>query len=82
VRAAIESTKRADDAFAAAKHAADLSHEALTLANQAYRAGATTNLELIDAERFARDADTSAVVAEDAAREARLELLIAAGRFP
>ena len=49
---------------------------------QAYRAGISNNLAVIDAERRARDATTAATQAEDAARQARLELLIAAGRFP
>jgi outer membrane protein TolC len=40
------------------------------------------HLEVIDAERQARDAETQAAIAEDAAREARLDLLAAAGRFP
>lgn len=48
----------------------------------AYRAGATTNLEVIDAERRACDAQVQAVLAEDAARQARLDLLVASGRFP
>ena len=30
----------------------------------------------------ARDAETSAAIADDAVRRARLELLLAAGRFP
>ena len=62
--------------------AARFAEEALGLANLAYRAGATTNIEVIDAERVARDAETAATVAEDAARQARLNLLIASGRFP
>ena len=40
-----------------------------------------TILEL-DAQRSARDADTAATVAEDAVRRARLDLLVATGRFP
>ena len=48
----------------------------------AFRAGATTNLEVIDAQRRARDAETAAAVAEDRARQARLDLLVALGRFP
>jgi outer membrane protein TolC len=39
-------------------------------------------LEVIDAERQARDAETLAAVAEDAARQARLDMLAASGRFP
>ena len=41
-----------------------------------------TFLEVIDSERAARDAETQAAVAEDAARQARLDLLAASGRFP
>ena len=52
------------------------------VADTAYRAGATSNLEVIDAQRRARDARASANSADDAAREARLNLLIASGRFP
>jgi hypothetical protein len=66
--------RRADQAGKSAASAAKLAHEALALADLAYRAGATTNLEVIDAERRARDADTAAVIAEDNARQARLDL--------
>jgi outer membrane protein TolC len=82
VRAAFESLKRADDALVAAKQAADLARQALELATLAYSAGATTNIEVIDAERRARDAETAAVIAEDGARQARLDLLAASGRYP
>jgi hypothetical protein len=41
-----------------------------------------TNIEVIDAERQARDAGTQAEVAADAARQARLTMLTATGRFP
>ena len=54
----------------------------MQIADLAYRAGATTNLELIDAERRARDADTGAAIAEDAVRQARLDMLFASGRLP
>ena len=47
-----------------------------------FRAGAATNIEVIDAERAARDADLAVAVAEDQLRRARLELLNALGRFP
>ena len=82
VRAAFESLTRADAGLASATTAAKLAAEALKLANVAYQAGATTNIEVIDAERRARDAETSAVIAEDGARQARLDLLAASGRFP
>jgi outer membrane protein TolC len=82
VRVAFEEVKRAESSLESATSAARLAREALDLANVAYRAGATTNLEVIDAERRARDAETQAAVAEDSARQARLDLLAASGRFP
>jgi len=82
VRANFEAMVRADQALTSAQDAARLARRALELANLAYRAGATTNLEVIDAARSARDADTAAAQAEDLARQARLDLLVASGRFP
>jgi outer membrane protein TolC len=82
VRAAFEEMQRADVALDQARQSAAFGKQALALANLAYRAGATTNLEVIDAERQARDAETQAAIAEDAARQARLDLLAASGRFP
>jgi outer membrane protein TolC len=82
VRLGFESVQRADEALIQARDAAKLAQEALDLSQQAYRAGATSNIEVVDAERRARDAATDAAVAEDAARQARLDLLAAAGKFP
>jgi outer membrane protein len=62
----------------AAAHAA----EVLRITDVAFRAGATTNIELIDAQRQSRDAETAVRQAEDRARLARLALLVAVGRFP
>jgi outer membrane protein TolC len=82
MRAALEALRRADESLAAARAAAKAADTAARLADQAYRAGATTNLELVDAERRARDAASSAAFAEDASHQARLDLLLASGRFP
>jgi outer membrane protein len=82
VRSSYEAVRRAEQALASARKAAKLASEALELATMAYKAGASTNIEVIDAERQARDAETSAVIAEDTARQARLDLLAASGRFP
>jgi outer membrane protein TolC len=82
VRANFEAMVRADQALTSARDAARLARRAVDLANLAYKAGATTNLEVIDAARSARDADTAAAQAEDLARQARLDLLVASGRFP
>lgn len=82
VRVAFEAVQRADDALGLAREASSLAQEALDLSQLAYRAGATSNIEVVDAERRARDAETDAAIAEDASRQARLDLLAAAGRFP
>jgi outer membrane protein TolC len=82
VRGSFEAMRRADDSLVASREAARLARTAEELATLAYRAGATTNLEVIDAERRARDAETLVAVAEDTARQARLDLLVATGRFP
>jgi outer membrane protein TolC len=77
-----EAVRKTAEALERARAAASLAHEAVQIADLAYHAGATTNLELIDAERRARDADTAAAIVEDAARQARLDLLFASGRLP
>lgn len=82
VRVAFEAARRADAALISAKQAAAFAAQALKFATLAYEAGASTNIEVVDAERRARDADTSVVLAEDAARQARVDLLAATGRFP
>jgi outer membrane protein len=82
VRVAFEEIQRADIALDQAAQSSAFARRALELANIAYAAGATTNLEVIDAERQARDAESQYAIAEDAARQARLDLLAASGRFP
>lgn len=82
VRAAAESVRLADVRAEAAAEAASLAAEAAALAEEAWRAGATGNLELIDARRRERDARATANMAVDDARQSRLDVLIAAGRFP
>ena len=82
VRGAFEAMRRADAALRSSRDAEMSAAQALDLANIAYRAGATTNLEVIDAERQARDAATQAQVAADTARQARLTMLTATNHFP
>ena len=78
-REAIRSTERARDF---ARQAASQANEVQQITDVAFREGATTNIEVIDAQRRARDAETSATIADDAVRRARLELLLASGLFP
>lgn len=69
-------------ALGRAREAAAHAAEVLRITDVAFRAGATTNIELVDAQRRARDAESAVAQAEDRARSARLALLVALGRFP
>jgi len=82
VRSAFAVVRNADDSLGSARAAAAAASTAAALADKSYRAGASTNIEVIDAERVARDAASQVAIAEDAARQARLDLLLATGAFP
>jgi len=82
VRTAFTSMQRAEAALQASNEAAQNANLVLELATESYRAGAGTNLEVVDAERRARDAGTDVAVAEDAARKARVDFLMASGYLP
>jgi outer membrane protein TolC len=82
VRAAREAAASGERALASAQSAADQAQQVVNIVNVSFRAGAATNIEVIDAERSARDADTAVAAAEDTLRRARLDLLLALGRFP
>ena len=82
VRTAREAVRLTERAAERARAAASQSDEVLRITDIAFREGATTNIEVIDAQRRARDAATTTAIAEDALRRARLELLVATGRFP
>ncbi len=82
VRTAREAIRRSERAFERARSAAEQAAEVVRITDVAFREGATTNIEVIDAQRQARDAETAVAIAEDAVRRARLDLLVATGRFP
>ena len=82
IRTAREAVAATERALAYARRAAEQANEVVGITDIAFREGATTNIEVIDAQRGARDAETAAAIAEDAVRRARLELLVATGRFP
>ena len=82
VRAAYESMRRSERVLESTRAAAEQAQQVLEITNISFRAGATTNIEVIDAQRRARDADTAVAVVEDDVRRARLDLLNALGRFP
>ena len=78
-RAAVEAQERA---LESSRRAAQHANEVLKITIVAFDAGSSTNIEVIDAQRSARDLETAVAQAEDAVRQARLELLVALGRFP
>jgi len=82
VRLAQETVRSNERALTSLRLSAQQADEVLSITNTAFQAGATTNLEVIDAQRSARDAEAAAAIAEDAVRRAQLDLLTALGRFP
>jgi outer membrane protein len=82
VRTARDSVSSADKALGSARAAAQQAKEVVDIVNVSFRVGASTNIEVIDAQRVARDADNAVALAENQLRQARLALLVALGRFP
>ena len=82
LRTAREAVASAERALVSARAAAGQSREVVDIIAISVRAGGATNIEVIDAERRARDADTAAAIAEDTWRRAQLDLLTALGLFP
>jgi outer membrane protein len=82
VRAAREAVQRNEQIAAAAREAADNAAEALRITEIAYRAGATTNAEVVQAQQTTRRVESQAALAQDRLLQARLNLLVALGEFP
>jgi outer membrane protein len=82
IRTAREAVALTERALKFARTAAMQANEVVQITDIAFREGATTNIEVIDAQRRAQDAETAAAIAEHAVRQARFELLVATGRFP
>ncbi len=81
-RLAHEAVRRNEQIVATSRVAAESAGEALRITEVAWREGATSNLELVQAQQGARIAEGVLALAEDALRRARLELLVALGQFP
>lgn len=82
IRTATEAVRSAERAVQSARAAANQAKQVVEITTVAFKAGATTNIEVIDAQREARDANNAAAIAEDTLRRARLDLLVSTGRFP
>jgi outer membrane protein TolC len=82
VRVALAAAHAAEQALVDAERARAQAALALQLATASYRKGLSQNLEVIDAERQARDSATQAVLAHNTLRRAQVDLVAAAGQFP
>ena len=82
VRVGLAEVVREERALRNARLGAERARLVLQLTTEAYRAGATNDLDVTTAQQQSRDADLQAVIAEDAVRQARLDLLSGAGQFP
>jgi outer membrane protein TolC len=82
LRNAQEAVSRNELIVASTREAAQAAADALRITDIAYRAGARTNLELVQAQQAARSGEIQAAVAENQLRQARLGLLVALGQFP
>jgi outer membrane protein TolC len=82
IRMAQEALAGSERALVSSQRASDHAAEVLKITTTAFEVGATTNIEVIDAQRSARDSASAAALAEDAVRRAKLDLLVALGKFP
>ena len=82
VRAALAVLREAERQIVEASRSAAAAQAAVILTVRAYRGGTLGNLEVVDAERRNRDAQIRKAQAEDTLRRARLDLVVATGKFP
>jgi len=82
LRLAQEAVLRCEQILASSREAADNAGEALRITEIAYKAGATSNIEVVQAQQAARNLEIVAAQAEDRLQQARLDLLVALGQFP
>jgi outer membrane protein TolC len=82
VRSAREAVQQNERIATAMREAAASAVDALQITEVAYRAGATTNVEVVQAQQTARNAEILAALAQDQLLRARLGLLVALGEFP
>jgi outer membrane protein TolC len=82
LRFAQEAVARSERIVASSRRAAESAVLALRITEIAYKAGATTNIEVVEAQQTARNAEIEAALAEHGLRQSRLDLLVALGQFP
>jgi outer membrane protein TolC len=82
VRTARDGLEATERALGYARDAATQAQEVVGIVLVSFRVGASTNIEVIDAQRVALDADIAVALADHDVRQARLNLLVALGLFP
>jgi outer membrane protein, multidrug efflux system len=82
LRVAQEAVARVERIVESSRQAAMNAVEALKITRIAYEAGATNNIEVVEAQQTARNLEVTAALAEHRLRQARLDLLVALGQFP
>lgn len=82
LRLAQDAVARTEQIVGTSRESSANATEALRITELAYRAGATSNIEVVQAQQTARSAEIALAVAEDRLRQARLDLLLALGQFP
>lgn len=82
VRAAQAAIASAQQALQSAQAAADQARRVVQIVEISFKAGASTNIEVVDAQNASLAADTAVAQAEDQLRQAKLALLVALGQFP
>jgi cobalt-zinc-cadmium efflux system outer membrane protein len=82
LRTSQDAVTQGEQVVSSTRQAADSAAEALRITEIAYRAGATSNIEVVQAQQAARNAAIVLAVAEDRLRQSRLDLLVALGQFP
>jgi len=81
-RLAEETVKRREQMVASSRISSDAATEALRISQIAYEAGATSNIEVVQAQQAARNNEIALAVSEDRLRQSRLDLLVSHGLFP
>lgn len=82
VRLARESVTSFERILGSRRRAAEQAAEVLSITTTAFEVGATTNIEVIDAQRSLHDLEIMVSQAQDAVQRSRLDLLVAIGQFP
>jgi outer membrane protein TolC len=82
VRLAASELSYARAALTSAREAARLWTDSLRLTLIGYRSGLLTDIDVIDAQTQALNADIQAAIAENNERQGELDLLLASGRLP